>query len=179
MCAARKPTTRPRDGATSSSPYGGGRADLRTQLAALLAVALIVVGWEAARLMRPAPIAVAQAPEIAVSPLADPPDDPSSARGEFDRIQVVFVANGDGARAQFRNAPVAHPLADFRYGVDHAIPDRALTLKLLEKAIKGLPQALDLPAGAHFLTIQAQLDSGAISPVRRFDVPANLLGARR
>ena len=152
---------------------------LRTQLTALLAVALIVVGWEAARLMRPAPIAVAQAPEIAVSPLADPPDDPSSARGEFDRIQVVFVANGDGARAQFRNAPLAHPLADFRYGVDHTIPDRALTPKLLEKAIKGLPQALDLPAGAHFLTIQAQLDSGAISPVRRFDVPANLLGPRR
>ena len=71
--------------------------------------------------------------------------------------------------------PVAHPLADFRYGVDHAIPDRALTPKLLEKAIKGLPQALDLPPGAHFLTIQAQLDTGAISPVRRFDVPANLL----
>ena len=152
---------------------------LRTQLAALFAVALIVVGWEAARLMRPQPIAVAQAPEIAVSPIADPPDDPSSARGEFDRIQVVFVANGEGARAQFRNAPLAHPLADFRYGVDHAVPDRALTPKLLEKAIKGLPQALDLPPGAHFLTIQAQLDTGAISPVRRFDVPASLLAPRR
>jgi hypothetical protein len=54
-----------------------------------------------------------------------------------------------------------------------------LTPKLLEKAIKGLPQALDLPPGAQFLTIQAQLDSGAISPVRRFDVPANLLAPRR
>ncbi len=152
---------------------------LRTQLTALLAVALIVVGWEAARLMRPQPIAVAQAPEIAVSPLADPLDDPSSARGEFERIQVVFVASGEGARAPFRSAPLAHPLADFRYGVDHTVPDRALTPKLLEKAIKGLPQALDLPPGAHFLTIQAQLDIGAISPVRRFDVPANLLGPRR
>jgi len=156
-----------------------GQGRLRTQLAALFAVALIVVGWEAARLMRPAPIAVAPTPENAVSPLADPPSDPASARGEFERIQVVFVANGDGARAQFRSAPLAHPLADFRYGVDHAVPDRALTPKLLEKAIKGLPQALDLPPGAHFLTIQAQLDSGAISPVRRFDVPANLLGPRR
>jgi hypothetical protein len=152
---------------------------LRTQLAALLAVALIVVGWEAARLMRPLPIAAAQAPEIAASPVGDPPGDPASARGEFDRIQVVFVANGEGARAQFRNAPVAHPLADFRYGVDHAAPDRALTPKLLEKAIKGLPQALDLPPGAHFLTIQAQLDSGAVSPVRRFEVPANLLAPHR
>jgi hypothetical protein len=152
---------------------------LRTQLAALFAVALIVVGWEAVRLMRPAPIAVAPTPEIALSPLADPPSDPASARGEFERIQVVFVANGDGARAQFRSATLAHPLADFRYGVDHAVPDRALTPKLLEKAIKGLPQALDLPPGAHFLTIQAQLDTGAISPVRRFDVPANLLGPRR
>jgi hypothetical protein len=152
---------------------------LRTQLAALLAVALIVAGWEAARLMRPQPIAVAQAPEIAVSPIADPPDDPASARGEFERIQVVFIANGDGARAQFRNPPLAHPLADFRYGVDHAVPDRALTPKLLEKAIKGLPQALDLPPGAHFLTIQAQLDAGVLSPVRRFDLPANLLGPRR
>ena len=152
---------------------------LRTQLAALLAVALIVAGWEAARLMRPAPIAAALAPEIAVSPLADPPGDPSSPRGEFERIQVVFTASGDGAHAQFRSAPLAHPLADFRYGVDHAIPDRALTPKLLEKATKGLPQALDLPPGAHFLTIQAQLDTGAISPVRRFDVPANLLGPRR
>ena len=156
-----------------------GQGRLRTQLAALFAVALIIVGWEAARLMRPAPIAVAPAPEIAVSPLADPPSDPASARGEFERIQVVFVASGDGARAQFRSAPLVHPLADFRYGVDHAVPDRAMTPKLLEKAIKGLPQALDLPAGAHFLTIQAQLDSGAISPVRRFDVPANLLGPRR
>ncbi len=151
----------------------------RTQMAALLAVALIVLGWEAARLMRPQPIAAAQAPEIAAEPVADPPDDPSSARGEFDRIQVVFVAYGEGARAQFRNAPVAHPLADFRYGVDHPVPDRALTPKLLEKAVKGLPQALDLPPGAHFLTFQAQLDSGAISPVRRFDVPANLPAARR
>jgi len=152
---------------------------LRTQLAALFAVALIVAGWEAAHLMRRQPIDAAQAPEIAVSPLADPPDDPSSARGEFDRIQVVFAANGDGARAQFRSPPVAHPLADFRYGVDHAVPDRALTPKLLEKAIKGLPQALDLPPGAHFLTIQAQLDSGPISPVRRFDVPANLISPHR
>jgi hypothetical protein len=152
---------------------------LRTQLAALFAVALIVAGWETARLMRPQPIAAAQAPEIATSPLADPPDDPSSARGEFDRIQVMFVANGEGARAQFRNGPAAHPLADFRYGVDHAVPDRALTPKLLEKAIKGLPQALDLPPGAHFLTIQAQLDGGVISPVRRFDVPAALLASRR
>ena len=152
---------------------------LRTQLAALLAVALIVAGWEAVRLTRSQPTAVATAPEIAVSPIADPSEDPASARGEFDRIQVVFVANGDGSRAQFRNAPVVHPLADFRYGVDHAVPDRALTPKLLEKAVKGLPQALDLPAGAHFLTIQAQLDSGAISPVRRFDVPANLLAPHR
>ena len=152
---------------------------LRTQLAALLAVALIVVGWEAARLMRPQPIAVAQGPTTQTSPVADPPDDPSSARGEFDRILVIFVANGEGARAQFHNAPAAHPLADFRYGVDHAVPDRALTPKLLEKAVKGLPQALDLPPGAHFLTMQAQLDSGAISPVRRFDVPANLLAPHR
>jgi hypothetical protein len=152
---------------------------LRTQLAALLAVALIALGWEAARLMRPQPIAAAQGPEIVASPIADPPDDPSTARSEFERIQVVFVANGEGARAQFRNAPVGHPLADFRYGVDHAVPDRALTPKLLEKAIKGLPQALDLPPGAHFLTIQAQLDSGVISPVRRFDVPANLPAPRR
>jgi len=153
--------------------------NLRTQLAALLAVALIVAGWEAERLLRPQPIAAAQAPEIAISPIADPPDDPASARGEFDRIQVVFVTNGEGARAQFRSAPIAHPLADFRYGVDHAVPDRALTPKLLEKAIKGLPQALDLPPGAHFLTIQAQLDNGAISPVRRFDVPASLLAPHR
>jgi hypothetical protein len=156
-----------------------GQGRLRTQLAALFAVALIIAGWEAARLMRPASIAVAPTPENAVSSLADPPSDPASARGEFERIQVVFVANGDGARAQFRSAPLAHPLADFRYGVDHAVPDRALTPKLLEKAIKGLPQALDLPPGAHFLAIQAQLDTGAVSPVRRFDVPANLLGPRR
>ena len=86
---------------------------LRTQLAALFAVALIVAGWEAARLLRPQPIAAAQAPEIAASPLADPPDDPSSARGEFDRIQVVFVANGDGARAQFRSAPARPPARRF------------------------------------------------------------------
>ena len=63
--------------------------------------------------------------------------------------------------------------------IDHPVPDRALTAKLLEKAIKGLPVALELPAGAHFLTIQAQLDTGAVSPVRRFDVPANLPAARR
>jgi len=151
---------------------------LRTQLAALLAVALIVVGWEAARQMRPQPIAAAQAPAVTVSPLDDPPDDPASARGEFTRIQVVFAANGDGARAQFRGAPVVHPLADFRYGVDHMVPDRALTPKLLEAAIKGLPQALDLPSGAHFLTIQARLDSGAISPIRRFEVPPDLLRRR-
>jgi hypothetical protein len=148
-------------------------------LAALFAVALIVVGWETTRLMRPRPIAAAQAPEITTSALADPPDDPSSPRSEFDRIQVLFVANGEGARAQFRNGPTAHPIADFRYGVDHAVPDRALTPKLLEKAIKGLPQALDLPPGAHFLTIQAQLDGGVISPVRRFDVPAALLAPHR
>ena len=74
---------------------------------------------------------------------------------------------------------LAHPLADFRYGVDHAVPDRALTPKLLETAIKGLPQALDLPPGAHFLTIQARLDNGANSPVRRFDVPADRLAPRR
>jgi len=152
---------------------------LRTQLAALLAVALIVVGWEAARRMGPAPIAAAQAPQLAASPLADSPDDPSSARGEFERIQVVFVANGDSVRAQFRSAPLVHPLADFRYGVDHAVPDRALTPKLLETAIKGLPQALDLPSDAHFLTIQVRLNTGATSPIRRFDVPANLLGPRR
>jgi hypothetical protein len=154
---------------------GWRQGRLQAQFAALCAVALVVAGWEAARLMRPQPIVAAQAPEIAVSPLADPAGDPSGARGEFDRIQVVFVANGEGARAQFHNAPVAHPLTDFRYGVDHAVPNRALTPKLLEKAIKGLPQALDLPPGAHFLTIQAQLDSGAISAVRRFDLPAGLL----
>jgi hypothetical protein len=115
---------------------------------------------------------------IAVSPLADPADDPTSARGEFTRIQVVFVAAGEGVRAQFRLPPVLHPLADFRYGVDHAMPDRALTPKLLESAIRGMPQALDLPAGAHFLTIQAQLDTGATSPIRRFDVPNDLLRRR-
>ena len=171
--------------ADSATPRGGfvfalwRQGHLRTQLAALLAVALIVAGWEGARLMRARPIVAPQAPEIAVSPLADPPDDPSSARSEFDRIQVVFVASGDGARAQFRSAPLTHPLADFRYGIDHSVPDRALTAKLLEKAIKGLPVALELPAGAHFLTIQAQLDTGAVSPVRRFDVPANLPAGRR
>jgi hypothetical protein len=122
---------------------------------------------------------VTQRPQIAASPIGDPPDDPSSARGEFDRILVIFVANGEGARAQFRNGPAAHPLADFRYGIDHAVPDRALTPKLLEKAIKGLPQTLDLPPSARFLTIQAQLDNGALSPVRRFDVPASLLAPRR
>jgi hypothetical protein len=152
---------------------------LRAQLAALLAVALIVVGWEAARRMGPAPIAAAQSPEVAASPLADPPNDPSSARSEFERIQVVFVADGDSARAQFRSAPLVHTLADFHYGVDHAVPDRALTPKLLETAIKGLPQMLDLPSDAHFLTIQARLSTGAMSPIRRFDVPARLLGARR
>jgi hypothetical protein len=157
----------------------GRQGRLRAQLAALLAVALIVVGWEAARRMSPAPIAAAQSPEVVVSPLADPPDDPSSARGEFERIQVVFVANGDSARAQFRSAPLVHPLADFRYGVDHTVPDRALAPKLLETAIKGLPPALDLPADAHFLTFQARLNTGAISPIRRFDVPAGLLGMRR
>jgi hypothetical protein len=150
---------------------------LGAQLAAILAVVLILVGWEAARLTRSPSIDAA--PAVSVSPVAEPLDDPSSARGEFERIQVVFIANGDGARAQFRSASIAHPLADFRYGVDHPVPDRALTPRLLEKAIKGLPQALDLPPGAHFLTIQAQLDSGAISPIRRFDVPANLLAPRR
>ena len=174
--AADDPTSRPGE---SFFAHWRRQGRLRTQLAALLAVALIVVSWEAARLMRPQPMAAAQGPQIVTSPLADPPDDASSARGEFDRILVIFAANGDGARAQFRNAPAIHPLADFRYGVDHTVPDRALTPKLLEKAIKGLPQALDLPPGARFLTIQAQLDSGATSPVRRFDVPANLLAPRR
>jgi hypothetical protein len=163
----------------ASFALGRRQGRLQNQLAALFAFALIVAGWEAARLTRPQPLVATQAPEIALSPLADPPDDPSSARGEFDRIQVVFVANGESARAQFRNAPVAHSLVDFRYGVDHAVPDRALTPKLIEKAIKGLPQGLDLPPGAHFLTIQAQLDGGAISPVRRFDVPASFLAPRR
>jgi len=152
---------------------------LRTQLAVVLAVALVIVGWQAARLLRPEPIAAAQRSQIAAQPVVDPPADPSSARGEFDRILVVYIANGQGVRAQFRNAPTVHPLADFRYGVDHGVPNRALTPGLLEKSIKGLPQALDLPPGAHFLTIQAQLDTGALSPVRRFEVPANLLAPRR
>jgi hypothetical protein len=154
-------------------------ARLRTQLAVLLAMALVFVGWQAARLLRPEAIAAAQPPQIAAQPVVDSADDPSSARGEFDRILVVYIANGEGVRAQFRNAPTLHPLADFRYGVDHAVPNRALTPKLLESSNKGLPQALDLPPGAHFLTIQARLDNGAVTPVRRFEVPANLLAPRR
>ncbi len=146
---------------------------LRTQAAVLAIVALAVGGWEAMRLMRAPPPAV-PVPSVAVSPLPDPPDDPTSARSEFMRIQVVFVAFGDGARAQFRVPAALHPLADFRYGVDHAVPDRALTPKLVETAIKGLPLALDLSPGAHFLTIQARLDTGATSPIRRFDVPPEL-----
>ena len=151
---------------------------LRTQVAVLIVVALAVGGWLAFREWRAKPVALAPAPTVAVSPRADPPDDPTSARSEFARIQVVFVAAADGVRAQFRLPPVLHPLADFRYGVDHAVPDRALTPKLLETAIKGMPQALDLPVGAHFLTIQARLDTGATSPIRRFDVPPDLLRRR-
>ena len=151
---------------------------LRMQVAAVVLVALAAGGWLAWRETRAQPIVVTPMSPIAVSPLADPADDPTSARGEFTRIQVVFVAAGEGVRAQFRLPPVLHPLADFRYGVDHATPDRALTPKLLESAIRGMPQALDLPAGAHFLTIQAQLDTGATSPIRRFDVPNDLLRRR-
>ena len=147
---------------------------LGPQVAALLVVALVVVGWEGLQRLKPAPIAVAGPSAIAASPLVEPPDDPSSARGEFARIQVVFAVSGAGLRANFRNPPTFHPLSDFRYGFDRATPDRALGPKQIEASNKGLPQALEAPAGLHFLTIQARLDDGTQSPLRRFDAPADL-----
>ena len=155
------------------------QGSLRMQLMAIAAVVLLAVGWEALGRLHLPPVAVAQAPTVAVSSAPDPPDDPTSPASEFARIRVVFAANGDGARAQFRTPPLSHPLADFRYGVDHAVPDRALTPKALELSMKGMPLALDLPPGAQFLTIQARLDTGVVSPVRRFDVPADLSRPRR
>jgi len=155
------------------------QGSLRMQLMAIAAIALLAIGWEAMRRLHLPPVAVAQAPTVAVSSIPDPADDPTSPASEFARIRVVFVANGDGARAQFRTPPLSHPLADFRYGVDHPVPDRALTPKALESSMKGLPLALDLPAGAQFLTIQARLDTGVVSAVRRFDVPPDLSRPRR
>jgi hypothetical protein len=144
------------------------------QVAAVLVVALLVVGWEAYQRMTPTlSVPAAQPSAVVVSPLAEPTDDPNSSRGEFSRIQVLFAANGAGVRANFRNPPTLHPLSDFRYGFDRAIPDRALGPKQIEATNKGLPQALDAPAGLHFLTIQARLDDGAQSPTLRFDVPAD------
>jgi hypothetical protein len=137
-------------------------------------VALLVVGWEAYQRMTPKlNVPAAQPSTVVVSPLAEPTEDPNSSRGEFSRIQVLFAPYGTGVRANFRNPPTLHPLSDFRYGFDRAIPDRALGPKQIEATNKGLPQALDAPAGLHFLTIQARLDDGAQSPTLRFDVPAD------
>ena len=83
---------------------------------------------------------------------------------------MVFTPYGPGLRANFRNPPTLHPLSDFRYGFDRAIPDRALGAKQIQATNKGLPVALDTPSGLHFLTIQARFDDGTQSPVRRFDV---------
>ena len=180
--AVRRPTIDSSDQDASLLARWRRLGGIRMQLAAIAAVAaiaLVPIGWEAARQIRDPPAAAAQTAAVTTSAIPDPPDDPASAAGEFARIKVAFVANGAGERAQFRAPSVAHPIFDFRYGIDHAIPDRALTAKLLEMSIKGLPQALDLPAGAHFLTIQARLDTGAASPVRRFDLPADLVRPSR
>jgi hypothetical protein len=152
---------------------------LGPQVAAVLVVALLVAGWEGWQRLKPTLLAPeAQPSAIVVSPIASPTEDPNSARGEFARIQVLFAANGANVRANFRNPPTLHPLSDFRYGFDRAIPDRALGPKQIEASNKGLPQALDAPAGLHFLTVQARLDDGAQSPALRFDVPADLARPR-
>jgi hypothetical protein len=144
---------------------------LGPQIAAVLVVALAVAGYEVAQRMWPAPAPpLAEPSEVATSPLADPPEDPSSPRGEFARIDVVFTPYATGLRANFRNPPTLHPLSDFRYGFDRPIPDRALGPKQIQATNKGLPMALDMPAGLHFLTIQARFDDGTQSAVRRFDV---------
>ena len=135
--------------------------ELRARIATRL-----VAGWETARLMRPQPIVATQAPQIAVSPLADPPGDPSSARGEFDRIQVVFVAGGEGAR------PV--PLPRRPCGSKPRVDAQAA-----REGDQRPAAGARFTSGSHFLTSQARLDSGAISPVRRFDIPANLLASGR
>ena len=176
MCAARRPTTQRRNEAILYSASGGGKVRLRTQLAALLAVALVVVGWQAARLLQPA---------------ADRRSATTADRG---------VAGRRSARRPLLGARRVRPnpgrLRRQRRWRARPIPQcagrpPARRLPLRRRPCGSRPRAdaqaaresdqgpaasssIFLPA-AHFLTIQAQLDSGAdfaCPPFRRARQPA-------
>lgn len=65
---------------------------------------------------------------------------------------------------------VRHKVTAFRYGVDEEVPKRELSSNAA--SILGFPREIGyIPDNAHFLTVQARLDDGALSPVRRFEIP--------
>ena len=83
----------------------------------------------------------------------------------FAELRVTFGA--DGTVAYF-DAPIRHPVSEFRYSIDSDIPNRQLQQQAL--GADGYPMLLRLPAAARYLTVRARLDDGTLSPVRRFDV---------
>jgi len=150
----------------------------RVRFGVVTMVGLMAFGWEITQALNSAPIPVSRndpgAPPSAAKPL-----DEYSARGEFAKIQVVFYSYGGYIQARFRAAPFFHPVTEFRFGVDKDAPDRVLSGKQAEAAVNGVPESLDAPVGARFITFQARLDDGSLSPIRRFDVSRDITRSGR
>ncbi len=147
--------------------------ELRVRFGAATIVGLMAFGWEITQALKPAPTPVSRRDLGAPSSSANPLDE-YSARGEFAKIQVVFYSYGNYIEARFSYMPFFHPVTDFRFGIDKDVPDRAFSGKRTDALFRGVPDTLDAPIGARFITFQARLDDGALSPIRRFDVPQDI-----
>lgn len=101
------------------------------------------------------------------SPLDETPLD------KFSKFDVMFYPAGGYLMAQLRNTPVLNDknFVAFRYGIDAANPDKSPVRK--SEYDKTVPDDLELPRNTRFLTIQVKFQDGTMSPIRRFDVPAN------
>jgi hypothetical protein len=113
----------------------------------------------------------AAAPVLAHSePEPSAKEEGQQAREEFSRIEVRFFRMPNQFEASFQQLPIHYWVKDFRYGIDREEPDREFG-RGQGATIGGVPSRLHLPANTRFLTIQARLKDGSLSPVRRFDVP--------
>ena len=90
----------------------------------------------------------------------------------FDKDYFALIRNGKFLTAHFSSTErtVRHKVTAFRYGVDEEVPKRELSSNAA--SILGFPREIDsIPDNARFLTVQARLDDGTLSPVRRFEIP--------
>lgn len=99
-----------------------------------------------------------------------------TAAERFSKIGMDFAADANGVLARLYGVSYAHPVSDLRYGVDQPNPSQTPKEHV---GRNGLPVTIKLPPTTHYVTIQARLEDGTLSPVRRFDIPKDTRAVSR